>query len=147
TGNATVPGDGRAVRTHGRTPRQQHAAPSATMLHRPHHQVTPRLGCVFDLAGEFREGYDPTARRRANREGCVWAFGAPASQPLKRRQLIAVAVSVWSSCVLANPRYLVRRRPQLRTPCETVPSIPERLAYRSVNSRVFSRSRAARSAS
>src|SRR6266498_1323582 len=47
----------------------------------------------FDIAGEFRGSYERRARRRANRECCVMAFGAPVNHSLRRMQSIAVAVS------------------------------------------------------
>ncbi len=51
------------------------------------------LARKFDIAGEFSGSYERRARRRANRECCVMAFGAPVNHSLRRMQSIAVAVS------------------------------------------------------
>ncbi len=46
-----------------------------------------------------------------------------------RTRLIATAVKICCKWVLWRPSYLARRSPIPRTPCESVPSMPARLAY------------------
>ncbi len=58
----------------------------------------------------------------------VSAWGTPATQLKIRYTFIAVAVSTIWPWVLIKPMYLENLTSKARTPCEMVPSIPERLA-------------------
>ena len=62
----------------------------------------------------------------AKREVRVVARGVPANHATSRSTLIAVAIATCCKCVFSKPRYRVRRMPNARTPCESVPSIPAR---------------------
>src|SRR5918994_700265 len=84
---------------------------------------------------------------RANGERRVVAFGTSASHSPIRKKFRDVAVNRCWAWVFANPTYLERRTSQVLTDRETVPSIPARLAYCSLNSAVFSLSRASMRAS
>src|SRR5713101_5035553 len=53
-----------------------------------------------------------------------------------RTRLIATAIKTCCKWVLWRPSYLARRNPMPRTPCESVPSMPARRAYRLRNSDV-----------
>src|SRR5512135_1760417 len=68
------------------------------------------------------------AASRANRDTRVAARGTPSSQSETRLKLIAVAVATCCRWAFAVLRYRALRRPNDRTPCEIVPSIPARCA-------------------
>src|SRR5262249_10244362 len=66
------------------------------------------------------------AASAAKREVRVTARGTPVTHATIRPRFIAAAVATCCKWVLARPRYRVCRRPNARTPCESVPSTPAR---------------------
>src|SRR5262245_21262805 len=62
--------------------------------------------------------------RAAKREGRVVARGRSSSHATIRSTFIAAAMATCCIWVFGKPRYRVRRNPNARTPCESVPSTP-----------------------
>jgi len=102
-----------------------------------------------DTAGEVVAAHVAgiPAIKRTNGVCRVFGRGISRNHSPSRRKLIAVAVSRCPRWVRASPIYGLRRKRDVRTPREIVPSIPARRAYSLWNACVPSRCRAACSAS
>src|SRR5262245_9043528 len=68
----------------------------------------------------------PAGARAAKREVRGVARGRSSSHATIRSTLTAAAMATWCMWVFGKPRYRVRRNPNARTPCESVPSTPAR---------------------
>ena len=79
----------------------------------------------FQTAGVSR-GMPQTGASAAKREVRVLARGRSSNHATSRSRFIAAAVATCWKCVFSSPRDLARRRPQLRTPWDSVPSTPAR---------------------
>ena len=104
--------------------------------------TTDTIGYLGRMHGSGQLRQQPPARQQQG-EQRVLAGGVPSHHSPSRTTLRATAVSRCCRCVLANPRYRVRRRPLRRMACVCVPSIPARRAYWVANSAVSCRCREA----
>jgi IS6 family transposase len=74
----------------------------------------------------WRMGPHPASA--AKRDTRVCARGRSTNHAARRSRFIAAAVATCCTCVVSRPMARLRRRPNARTPCESVPSIPARFA-------------------